>query len=145
MALALACHASLSQALPAVPTTAAALTFDMPYGGCRLLVYRDGSAYLTYGALPVFVAIAPGSFDAAALTAEFRSRIAVSRDRQQMPEPNGSLRFAGHGENDGEDLWFNNTEFAQSLFDRALKHRTSKAAPAAPGPESVVLLGCARR
>lgn len=141
IALASACHAAFSQGLPPVPGKPIALVFDMPYGACRLMVHQDGSGFLAYGAAPAFVAIAPGSFDASALAAEFRSRIALSRDRMQMPEPNGSLRLSG----DSEDLWFNNKEFAQSLFDHALKHRISKAAPSTPGPEAVVLHGCARQ
>lgn len=49
-----------------------ALSLALPPGECRLTVRADGSAHLTYGALPWHVVAAAGSFDFERLLSELR-------------------------------------------------------------------------
>jgi hypothetical protein len=52
-----ACSAQ-AQALPSP-----SLSLDLPYGGCRLTVSRDGSAVLAFGAAPRWISVAKGTFN----------------------------------------------------------------------------------
>lgn len=40
-----------------------AVNVDMPHGGCRLSVWKDGQASISYGSMPRWVRVTPGTFD----------------------------------------------------------------------------------
>jgi len=56
--LALGAHGANAQDTPA-----ATVTVDLPHGGCRLSIRDDGEASLSYGSMPRWVRVAPGTFD----------------------------------------------------------------------------------
>jgi hypothetical protein len=116
---------ALLLALATLPPAGAAadeafLSFDMPYGGCRLVVRGDGSGTLAYGALPQQVAVPAGSFDLAALRARFAAKARPAEERTTLQAPVGSVRF----ERGTADLFFNDPDLAHALMQRAWAQRT---------------------
>jgi hypothetical protein len=93
------------------------VTFDMPHGGCRLLVNSDGSGSLTYGALPAWIKVKPGTFQPAALVDELR-RVAIPQSDGEHPRPPGSVSF-GTSE---EPFLFGDKELARINFRKALSN-----------------------
>jgi hypothetical protein len=110
-------------------TPKALLVFDMPYGECRLTIMSDGSALLSYGALPQQTEIRAGSFEPAGLEKTFRAISDPSDDaRHRLSPPVGSVQFVGN-----EALsWFNDEGFASTLLKRGWNNRL-------PGDEADVV------
>jgi hypothetical protein len=98
----------------------ALLGFDMPYGECRLTVMSDGSALLSYGALPESIHVRTGSFDPTELEKTFRTiSHSNDEDRHRLSPPVGSV-WIGSSE---RLAWFNDEGLANTLIDRAWDNR----------------------
>jgi len=93
------------------------VTVDMPHGGCRLIVNSDGSGSLTYGALPAWIRVKPGTFQPAALVDELR-RVAIPQSGDEHPRPLGSVSFGK-----SEELFlFSDKELARVNFLKAFSN-----------------------
>ena len=110
----------------------ALLGFDMPHGECRLTVMSDGSALLSYGALPQHISARAGSFDPTELEQTFRTISHPNdEDRHRLSPPVGAVWFGSN-----ERLaWFNDEGLANSLIHRAWDNRR-------PGDEPVIAKAC---
>jgi hypothetical protein len=98
----------------------ARLGFDMPHGECRLTVMSDGSALLSYGALPESIHVRTGSFDPTELEKTFRAiSHSNDEDRHRLSPPVGSV-WIGSSE---RLAWFNDEGLANTLIDRAWDNR----------------------
>lgn len=93
------------------------VTFDMPHGGCRLIVHSDGSGSLTYGALPAWIKVKPGTFQTSALADEFR-RVAIPQPGGVQARPSGSVSFG----TSKELFFFDDKKLAQGSFLKALSN-----------------------
>ena len=113
-----------AEAVEREPT--ALLGFDMPHGECRLTFMSDGSAFLSYGALPQSISVRAGSFDPAELEKTFRT-IADPNDesRHRLSPPVGGVWFG----RDEHIAWFNDEGFARTLLDRAWNNRIPEDIP----------------
>ena len=113
-------------------TPSALFGFDMPHGECRLTVMSDGSALLSYGALPQHINVRSGSFDPMELEKTFRTISHPNdEDRHRLSSPVGAVWFGS-----SERLaWFNDEGLANTLIDRAWDNRL-------PGDEPVIAKAC---
>jgi len=57
-----------------------AVSVDMPQGGCRLSLWKDGQASISYGAMPRWVRVTPGTFDFERMIELLRSRLSPQGD-----------------------------------------------------------------
>lgn len=131
----IACSLSLLTAATATasgPTPKALFGFDMPHGECRLTVMSDGSALLSYGALPESIHVRAGSFDPAELENTLRTVSHSSDDdRHRLSPPVGSV-WMGNSE---QLAWFNDAGLANALFARAWSNRL-------PGDIALIAKAC---
>jgi len=119
----------ITTAVAAERSPRALLVFDMAHGECRLTIMNDGSATLSYGALPQGVDVRAGTFDPVELESVFRT-IAHADDeaRHRLSPPVGSVHFAGN-----EALsWFNDEGLATTLLKRGWNNRL-------PGDDAAVV------
>lgn len=103
------------------------VSFDMPHGGCRLMVNSDGSGVLSYGALPTQIRVKPGILQPSVLVGKLRGA-AIPQFEGERPPRYGSVKF-GVSE---ELFWFDDRELARANIRKAL------SGVEVPGPMSRV-------
>jgi hypothetical protein len=96
------------------------ISIDFPHGETRLLVKREGRAYLFYGALPQRQEIEPNTFDIDDLFNELQERLnpVLPAENRPLGEPYGmvQIRFQDGSE---KDYLIYDGDFAEKLFERA--------------------------
>jgi hypothetical protein len=102
---------------PAQADPAMWLTVDLPYGGCRLIVRRDGTATIYFGAMPRWVTVARGTFNFEQLEKILRAKSYPQSDKDPIPLP-GTLSFP-----DSTTLVIDDYRLVRSLLERAWKAR----------------------
>ena len=101
------------------------LSIDFPNGESRLLVQRDGQAFLFYGALPQRQIVKKGTFDIDSLYEQLRERLHDNVPRENWPNPKstfGMVQITFRGGKPKEYLIFDEEEFAAQLFDKVRKN-----------------------
>lgn len=138
--VAVALLATTIAAMAQVPNSAeAVLSFDMPYGGCRLSITSNGAGRLAYGALPAWIEIKAGTFEPTALTALLRSVASPERIRDDGTDSIGTVTFNAIE----APLWFNTDLLARVQFRRALLNRLPKQASSLyPEAEAIIVSAC---
>lgn len=101
------------------------ISIDFPHGETRLLVQRNGAAFLFYGALPNHQKIKNGTFDIDELYEQLQGRLHDNVPREKWPNPRSSvgmvqIRFQGNYKRDY--LIFDEEVFADRLFSKARKN-----------------------
>jgi hypothetical protein len=102
------------------------LNINMPSGRCSLNVFVDGSASLSFGAMPRWAQIAKGTFDFEQLVAALSTRSFPTSDSKPSGVPQGTTSLPGKN----DLMYFYDLAFARSLFDQAWQARI---APNDPG------------
>jgi hypothetical protein len=74
-----------------VPT----VSVDMPHGGCRLSIWKDGQASISYGSMPKWVSVTPGTFDFDQVIGLLRSRSYPQDDRPFDSQSTGTVALPG--------------------------------------------------
>lgn len=73
-----------------------AVSVDMPHGGCRLSLWKDGQASISYGAMPKWVRVSPGTFDFERMIELLRSRSSPQGDDRPYDGPSaGTVALPG--------------------------------------------------
>jgi hypothetical protein len=115
MSLNIECRAALGD--QSVDTS---FTVGMHSGGCTLTVERDGGGHITYGSMPKFVHVSPGTFEFAALLAHFR-RHAV--EQSAVDPRSDSLGEVLLPESGGVVRYYRDTTFIRELLDKGWRSR----------------------
>lgn len=76
-------------------TPTPAISVDMPHGGCRLSIWKDGQASISYGSMPRWVSVTPGTFDFDHVTGLLRSRSYPQGDRPLDSQSVGTVALPG--------------------------------------------------
>lgn len=120
IALCLATSGAQAQTNPAP-----SLSVDMPHGGCRLTVAQDGTASISFGAMPRFVRVGPGAFSFESLVKNLREK-SYPQNAQRPPGITvGSVSLPA-----SEELLFIHDEaFVKSLLQRAWRARVIPTTP----------------
>ena len=106
---------------PAHENPVPSLSVDMPHGGCRLAVKKDGEASIFYGAMPRSVRVTPGTFNFDQLILLLRAKSYPQSDRSLHSEPVGTLSLP-----ESQDLRFiNDAALIRSLLEHAWKARAA--------------------
>jgi len=97
------------------------LSMDFPHGETRLLVQRDGEAFLFYGALPSYQEIGRGTFDLDELYKQLKSHLRENVPRENWPDPKSkagmvSISFKNKSK---KDYLIFNEGLAKIIFDKA--------------------------
>jgi hypothetical protein len=105
------------------------ISIDFPSGETRLVVWKDGTASLFYGALPQSEIIKSGTFNIEELYKQLQPRLHRNLPREDWPNPNSTrgmvqLKFKDKSEKDY--LIFDEQDFAEKLFSKARKHIVAK-------------------
>jgi hypothetical protein len=101
------------------------ISLDYPNGETRLIVQRDGQAFLAYGALPQLRKVKKGTFDIDDLYAQVKERLHDNLPREQWPNPRsrfGMVQVFWKTGMQKEYLIFDEEAFATELFDKARKN-----------------------
>ena len=102
-----------------------AVSVDLPHGGCRLTIWKDGEASISYGAMPKWVRVAPRTFDFDQIARLLQARSYPQSDLFLRSESAGTLSLPG-----SQDLRFiSDFALVRSLLERAWKARASPAWP----------------
>jgi hypothetical protein len=72
-----------------------AVNVDMPHGGCRLSIWKDGQASISYGSMPRWVRVTPGSFDFDYVTGLLRFRSYPQGERPFDSQSRGTVALPG--------------------------------------------------
>jgi hypothetical protein len=72
-----------------------AVSVDMPHGGCRLSIWKDGRASISYGSMPKWVRVTPGTFDFDHVTGLLRFRSYPQGDRSFDSQSTGTVALPG--------------------------------------------------
>ena len=113
------------------------VVLDMPRGECRLLVRSDGSGLLTYGALPTWIRVRPGSLDAKGIAAHLR-RVSAARSVNIPADREGSASFG----RSGGTKWLKDEAWARRQFLNALNHAEPSEDPS-QAAETLIRKACA--
>jgi|GEM_PF-2691907 len=99
------------------------ISLDFPYGETRLLVQRDGEAYLFYGELPQSQVVKKDTFDIDRLFDQLQTRVKENAPAEDRPlgQPFGSVSFHYEDGNSQEYLIYDGS-FAEELFETARKN-----------------------
>jgi hypothetical protein len=98
-----------------------ALSVDMPHGGCRLSIWKDGQAWIAYGSMPRRVAVTPGTFDFDRVADLLRAKSYAPDDRPFDGQRVGTVALPGP---EAEGLRrIEDAGWVRSLLDRAWKAR----------------------
>ncbi|MDP9942555.1 hypothetical protein [Ectopseudomonas alcaliphila] len=97
------------------------LIVDMPHGGCRLAVQKDGNASIAYGAMPKLIRVTPGTFNFNQLVLLLRAKSYPQSDRSLHGEPVGTLLLP----EEQDLLLINDAALVRSLLERAWKARAA--------------------
>lgn len=96
-----------------------AVSVDMPHGGCRLSIRRDGQASIAYGSMPKRVWVTPGTFDFEQLLGVLLLRSYPQGDRPFDSQAVGTVALPG-----SEVLrLIDDVDLVRSLLDRGWKAR----------------------
>ena len=107
--------------IPVVP----AVSVDMPHGGCQLTIWKDGKASISYGAMPRWVRVVPGTFQFDQTIRLLRAKSYPQSNRSARSESAGTLLLP-----ESQDLRFiNDSALVRSLLERAWKARAAPARP----------------
>ena len=101
------------------------ISMSFPLGETRLLVQRDGDAFLFYGALPQHEKIKNGTFNIDELYKQLRGRLHDNEPREDWPNPKssaGMVTIIFTNKTKKSYLIFDEEEFANMLFDKARKN-----------------------
>jgi hypothetical protein len=101
------------------------ISMDFPYGETRLIVQKDGQAFLAYGALPQLRKVKKGTFDIDDLYAHVQARLHDNVPREKWPNPRsrfGMVQITWKTGAEKEYLIFDEESFASELFDKARKN-----------------------
>jgi len=72
------------------------VSVDMPHGGCRLSVWKDGQASISYGSMPRWIGVTPGTFDFDRMAGALRSRSYPQGDGRPLDGPSaGTVALPG--------------------------------------------------
>lgn len=72
-----------------------AVSVDMPHGGCRLFIWKDGQASISYGSMPRWVRVTPGTFDFDHVIGLLHSRSYPQGDRPFDSQSVGTVALPG--------------------------------------------------
>jgi hypothetical protein len=72
-----------------------AVSVDMPHGGCRLSIWKDGQASISYGSMPRWVSVTPGTFDFDQVIGLLHSRSYPQGDRPFDNQSVGTVALPG--------------------------------------------------
>ncbi|MBN2085140.1 MAG: hypothetical protein JW748_07920 [Anaerolineales bacterium] len=99
------------------------ISLDFPHGETRLTVRRDGRARLSYGALPEWLTVESGVFDAGQLAEELRPLLKdmVASEERPIGQPFGMVSCQYRDGGSGEYYLFHG-EFAEGLFVTACRN-----------------------
>ncbi|MDR7194575.1 hypothetical protein [Luteimonas terrae] len=97
------------------------LIVDMPHGGCRLVVQKDGNASISYGAMPKLIRVTPGTFNFNQLALLLRAKSYPQSDRSLHGEPVGTLLLP----EEQDLLLINDAALVRALLERAWKARAA--------------------
>jgi len=97
------------------------VSVDMPHGGIRLDVDRDGTARLTYGALPEFCKVRDAVFSFEDIRAGLEKRIAGQADPESQGMQCTAHFFYGPGEY--TQHYVTDQEYVYGLIARAMDNR----------------------
>lgn len=100
------------------------ISMDFPHGETRLLVQRDGEAFLFYGALPSHQKIGKGAFDLDELYKQLQSHLHENVPRENWPNPKSkagmvTIRFKNKSQ---KDYLIFDEDLAKIIFDKAKKN-----------------------
>ena len=103
------------------------ISIAYPYGESRLLVQRNGDAFLFYGALPQHEKIRNGTFDIDELYRQLKGHLHDNVPREDWPDPEsiaGMVTITFTDETMISYLIFDEKKFATIIFDKARKNIT---------------------
>jgi hypothetical protein len=97
------------------------ISMDFPHGETRLLVQRDGEAFLFYGALPSHQKIGKGTFDLDKLYKQLKSHLHENVPREKWPNPKSkagmvTIRFQNKSQ---KDYLIFDEDLAKLILDKA--------------------------
>ncbi len=101
------------------------ISIDFPHGETRLLVQRNGDAFLFYGALPQRQRIKNGTFDIDELYDQLQGRLHDNVPREKWPNPRsraGMVQIRFQGKYKRDYLIFDEEVFTDRLFSKARKN-----------------------
>ncbi len=101
------------------------ISIDFPHGETRLLVQRNGDAFLFYGALPQHQKIKNGALNIDELYQQLQWRLHDNVPRENWPNPKSTVGMVQIRFKDGKQrsyLIFDEKEFATRLFYEARKN-----------------------
>ena len=97
------------------------ISMDFPHGETRLLVQRNGEAFLFYGALPSYQKIRKGTFDLDELYKQLKPHLHENVPRENWPDPKSkagmvTIRFKNKSQ---RDYLIFDEGLAKIIFDKA--------------------------
>jgi len=101
------------------------ISIDFPHGETRLLVRRNGEAFLLYGALPQHQKVKNSTFDVDELYKQLQTRLHDNVPREKWPNPKSKAGMVTiNFDNKVEKVYliFDEAEFAERLFNKAKKN-----------------------
>ena len=104
------------------------ISMDFPHGETRLLVQRDGEAFLFYGALPSYQKIKKGTFDLDQLYKQLQVHLHENGPRENWPDPKAkagmvTIRFKNKSQ---KDYLIFDEDLAKSIFDKARQNAAGR-------------------
>lgn len=103
------------------------ISISFPLGETRLLVQRNGDAFLFYGALPQHEKINNGTFNIDELYKQLRDRLHDNEPREDWINPKseaGIVTIIFTNKTKKSYLIFDEKDFANMIFDKARKNIT---------------------
>ena len=105
------------------------ISIDFPHGETRLLVQKNGDAFLFYGALPQSQKIKNSVFDIDELYTQLQPRLHDNVPREKWPNPtskSGMVTITFDNNEQRDYLIFDEEEFADRLFNKAKNNIVGK-------------------
>lgn len=96
-----------------------AVSVDMPHGGCRLSIWKDGQASISYGSMPRWVRVSPQTFDFDHVIRLLRVKSHAQGDRPFDSQSVGSVALPGSKALRQID----DVDLVRSLLEKAWKAR----------------------
>ena len=102
-----------------------AVSVDLPHGGCRLTIWKDGEASISYGSTPKWVRVAPRTFDFDQIVRLLQARSYPLKELSLRNKSAGTLSLPR-----SQDLRFiDDSALIRSLLERAWKARAAPEWP----------------
>ncbi len=105
------------------------ISMDFPHGETRLLVQKNGDAFLFYGALPQSQKVKNSVFNIDELYTQLQPRLHDNVPREKWPNPNsksGMVTITFDNNEQRDYLIFDEEEFADRLFNKAKNNIVGK-------------------